>query len=182
MRPRRDQLFLRACAALGPEVARAVATARLFPGDDESDLSPGCAWLLAVEKSRSNAEHIAQALQSGARRNRANAVVGPPARALGKKVTLAQRRRAENAQALRSVGPEPDPLVVLQALEAAALASGEEAAVAGSAALLDAIQHAPGADLALRLRVTPRRGQQIRAAQRAALLAGQQDLFAEAEL
>jgi hypothetical protein len=178
MRPR-DELFARACAAL-PEPARlAVRLAELYPGDDVADLGPGEAWLAALDEGRSP-ESIAETLQSEARRKRAESVIGPPRKR--EKVTLADRRRAENARALRSVGSESDPLVVLQTLEAAALASGEEVALAGSFALLDELRHASGTELAGKLGLTPRRGQQIRAGQRAALEAGQQDLFFEDEI
>ncbi|WP_146748621.1 hypothetical protein [Thiomonas sp. X19] len=75
-----------------------------------------------------------------------------------------------------------DPLALLEALEAASLSTQAEVALAGSAALLDSLQHAPGAELARSLGLSPRRGQQIRARQRRELAAGQQDLFCEEEL
>ena len=183
MRPRRDQLFLRACSALGPEVARAVATARPFSGDDESDLSPGSAWLLAQRRS-SSSECLRQALQSAARRGRAGAVIGAPSkpRAQGKKPGRAEVERQGNAQALRSAGVEPTPEQIMEALEIAEGVTEAEAALAGSAALLDSLLHSQGAELARSLGLSPRRGQQIRAMQRRALEAGQRDLFSVDEL
>lgn len=179
MRPR-DDLFARAWKALPAAAAQAVAAAQRFAGDDESDVSPGAAWLLAQRRGGSP-DRIAQSLQSAARRGRAGAVIGPPSkrRTLGGRV---ERERAENARALLAAGLEPTPLQRLEAFEEATLITKAEVAVAGSAALLDRLQHAPGVDLARRLRVTPRRGQQIREAQRAALQAGQQDLFAKEAL
>ena len=176
MRPR-DELFSLACEVGQQESTRlALGLVKCFPGDDEADLGPGAAWL----KDRTNpglaAAELAEALQAEARRRRAESIIGPPRRKPGQ-ITVADRRRAENAQAMRAAGCEPEPLTVLEALEALSEASEEVMALAGSAALLDAIQHAPGSDLARQLRVTPRRGQQIRAAQRAALEAGQRDLF-----
>ncbi len=179
---RRDQLFAAACAALPPAAALAVATARRFAGDDESDLAPGEAWLLARSVSP---DRIARALQSKARRNRAGAVIGIGAASEGRephKKSKAEVERQGNAQALRSAGVEATPLQRLEALETAASATDWEVAVAGSAALMDALMHAPGAELARSLGLSPRRGQQIRARQRRELEAGQQDLFAEAEL
>jgi hypothetical protein len=70
----------------------------------------------------------------------------------------------------------------MEALEGASSVNREEVAAAGVAALLDALQHAQGAELGRGSGMSPRRGQQIRAQQRAALLAGQQDLFAQDEL
>ncbi|MDE2324593.1 MAG: hypothetical protein KGL51_07990 [Betaproteobacteria bacterium] len=70
----------------------------------------------------------------------------------------------------------------METLEAADLLTAEQVALAGAAALLAALEHSSGTELAGKLRVTPRRGQQIRAAQRVALAHGQQDLFAEEEL
>lgn len=75
-----------------------------------------------------------------------------------------------------------DPAALLEALEIASSVHREELEAAGVAALLDSISHAPGADLARNLGLTHRRGQQIRAAQRRALEAGQQDLFAKDEI
>lgn len=179
MRPR-DDLFSRACAAL-PEAARlAVRLAELFPGDDEAHLGAGAAWLDVFDRPGRSPERIAEALRSAARRDRAGSVIGPPRGR--EKVTLADRRRAENSQAILSAGAEPDPLVVLETLEAADLLTAEQVALAGAAALLAALEHSSGTELAGKLRVTPRRGQQIRAAQRVALAHGQQDLFAEEEL
>lgn len=179
MRPR-DFLFLRACESLPESARRAVRLAEHYPGDDAADLGPGAAWLAAFDRPQKSASSIAEALQSAARRRRASAVIGPP-RKRGK-VTLDDRRRAENARGLRPVVAEPDPLAILEMLEAVAQAAAADVAVAGAAALLDSLCHASGTELASKLRVTPRRGQQIRSTQRAALMAGQRDLFEEEAL
>ena len=182
MRPR-DELFCRACEVGQQEATRmALRLVKCFPGDDEADCGPGAAWL----KDRTNpglaAADLAEALQAEARRRRAESVIGPPRRKPGQKITLADRRRAANAQAILSAGAAADPLAVLELLQAADQVTAAEVAVAGAAALLDSLCHASGTELASQIGRTPRRGQQIRAQQRAALEAGQQDLFAEAEL
>lgn len=175
----RDQLFFRACAALPPSASQALATARLFPGDDESDLSPGAAWLLVQGRNSCRApSNIAKALQSQARRGRAGAVIG----AAGKKQREGEQERQDNALALRAATAcAPSPLDVLLAIEHATAITQEEAACAGVAALLDSLKHAPGSELARSLGVSSRRGQQIRAWQRGVLALGQLDLFAAEE-
>lgn len=181
MRPR-DSLFAAACAALPPAAALAVATAQRFAGDDESDLSPGAAWLLAQRRPASPTG-MAQALQAAARRGRANAVIGAASEGREPhKKSKAEVERQGNAQALRSAGVEATPLQLLEALETAASITAWEVAVAGSAALVDALMHSPGAQLGRSLGLSPRRGQQLRAKQRAALEHGQQDLFFEDEI
>jgi hypothetical protein len=75
-----------------------------------------------------------------------------------------------------------DPAVLIEAIEGASLVGQAEIAAAGVAALLDSMCHAAGSELGAQMGCTARRGQQIRARQRAALLAGQQDLFARDEL
>lgn len=179
MRPR-DALAARACSAL-PESARlAVRRAEIYPGDDPADLGPGEAWLAVRDGPGRSPGSLAEALQSAARRKRAKSVIGPPRGR--EKVTLEDRRRAETARCLRSAGAEPDPLILLEALESAAQATAAEVAVAGAAVLLDSLCHASGTALGQKIGRTPRRGQQILARQRAALEAGQQDLFAQDEL
>lgn len=177
---RRDELFARACAALQTSPRLAVRLGKLYPGDDEGDLGPGAAWLKDRKKPGLAAAELAEALQADARRNRAASVIGP--RRKKEKMTLAERRRAENALAILCAAADPDPLSLLEALEAASSATQTEIAIAGSAALLDSICYASGTELAAAIGCTARRGQQIRAKQRAALLAGQQDLFAQDEI
>lgn len=178
MRPR-DELFARACEALQKSPRLAVRLGKLYPGDDEADLGPGAAWLKDRTKPGLAAAELAEALQADARRNRATAVIGPPRKR--EKMALADRRRAENALAILCAAADPDPLSLLEALEAASSATQAEIAIAGSAALLDSIRYASGTELATTIGCTARRGQQIRAAQRALLAAGQLDLFAFAE-